>query len=82
MSTSIIAARSGYGYAWLPEEKIRDELAAQTLKPLSLREGGERYVELYLVFADRDAAGPGILRLAEIVREGVASECAGRSGRE
>lgn len=82
MSTSIIAARSGYGYAWLPEEKIRDELAAQTLKPLSLQEGGERYVELYLVFADRDAAGPGILRLADIVREAVASECAGRSSQE
>ena len=75
MSTSIIAARSGYGYAWLPEDKIRDELAAGTLKPLPLREGGERYAELYLVFADRDAAGPGTLRLAEIVRELVKSEC-------
>lgn len=75
MSTSIIAARAGYGYAWLPEYKIRDELAAGTLKALPLREGGERYVELYLVFADRDAAGPGTLRLAEIIRESVAVEC-------
>jgi DNA-binding transcriptional LysR family regulator len=75
MSTSIIAARSGYGYAWLPEYKIRDELAARTLKALPLREGGERYVELYLVFADRDAAGPGTLRLAEIIRESVSVEC-------
>lgn len=75
LSTSIIAARSGYGYAWLPEDKIRDELAAGTLKVLALREGGERYAELYLVFADRDAAGPGTLRLAEIVRELVKSEC-------
>lgn len=75
MSTSIIAARSGYGYAWLPEYKIRDELAAGTLKPLPLREGGERHAELYLVFADRDAAGPGTLRLAEIIRESVSVEC-------
>ena len=75
MSTSIIAARSGYGYAWLPEYKIRDELAAGTLKPLPLRDGGERYVELYLVFADRDAAGPGTLRLAEIIRESVSAAC-------
>ena len=75
MSTSIIAARAGYGYAWLPEYKIRDELAAGTLKPLKVREGGERYVELYLVFADRDAAGPGTLRLAEIIRESVTAEC-------
>jgi len=75
MSTSIIAARSGYGYAWLPEYKIRDELAAGTLKPLPLREGAERFAELYLVFADRDAAGPGTLRLAEIVRKRTAAEC-------
>jgi DNA-binding transcriptional LysR family regulator len=75
MSTSIIAARSGHGYAWLPEYKIRDELEAGTLKPLPLREGGERYVELYLVFADRDAAGPGTLRLAQIIRESVSVEC-------
>ena len=75
MSTSIIGARSGYGYAWFPEYKIRDELAAGTLKAVPLREGGERYVELYLVFADRDAAGPGTLRLAEIIRESVAVEC-------
>jgi DNA-binding transcriptional LysR family regulator len=75
MSTSIIAARSGYGYAWLPEYKIRDELAAGTLKPLPLREGAERFAELYLVFADRDAAGPGTQRLAEIIRQKAAEEC-------
>jgi DNA-binding transcriptional LysR family regulator len=75
MSTSIIAARAGYGYAWFPEYKIRDELAAGTLRPLSLREGGERNIELYLVFADRDAAGPGTLRLAQIIRESTSAEC-------
>ncbi len=83
MSTSIIAARSGYGYAWLPEYKIRDELAAGTLQALPLREGGERFAELYLVFADRDAAGPGTLRLAEIIREATSAECkkAGHAGK-
>jgi len=40
-----------------------------------LREGGERWVELYLVFADRDYAGPGALRLAEIIRALVAEQC-------
>lgn len=75
MSTSIIAARAGYGYAWYPEYKIRDELTANTLKPLPLREGGERFVELYLVYADREAAGPGTLRLAEIIRETTANAC-------
>lgn len=75
MSTSIIAARAGYGYGWYPEYKICDELAAGTLKPLPLREGGERFIELYLVFADRDGAGPGTRRLAEIIREGTNANC-------
>jgi DNA-binding transcriptional LysR family regulator len=75
MATSIQAARSGYGFAWLPEEKIREELANGTLKPLPLREGRERFAELYLVFAQRDTAGPGTLRLAEIVAATVRETC-------
>lgn len=75
MSSSILAARSGYGFAWYPEEKIREELTAGLLKPLPLRDGAERWVEIYLIFADRDSAGPGILRLAAIIRELVKIEC-------
>ena len=74
-STLIEAARAGYGFAWLPEEKIRPELEAGTLKPLPLQEGAVRFVDLYLVFADREHAGPGVTRLAEIIRAAVASEC-------
>jgi DNA-binding transcriptional LysR family regulator len=75
MATSIQAARMGYGYAWLPEEKIREELAANTLRPLPMREGRERYVELYLVYASRDSAGPGVLRLGEIMQETTKQAC-------
>lgn len=78
MATSLEAACQGYGYAWFPEEKIRAELAAGTLKALPLKEGSERFAQLYLVFADRDAAGPGTLRLAQIIREAVAESCKGR----
>jgi DNA-binding transcriptional LysR family regulator len=74
-STLIEAARDGYGFAWLPEDKIRPELRAGTLKPLPLEAGSERYADLYLVFADREHAGPGTMRLAQIIREAVASEC-------
>ena len=74
-ATSIEAARSGYGYAWLPEEKIRDELAEGTLKALPLREGAERFADLYLIFADREHAGPVTMRLAQIVREAVEEGC-------
>ena len=75
MSTSIQAACMGSGFAWFPEEKIRDELAAGTLKPLPLRNNGERFVQLYMIIADRESGGPGAHRLAEIIHEMVASEC-------
>jgi DNA-binding transcriptional LysR family regulator len=71
-ATSIHAAVMGLGFAWFPEETVRGELERGELKPLPLREGGERWGELYLVFADRDYAGPGARRLAQIIREHVA----------
>ena len=76
-ATSIRAATMGLGFAWYPEENIREELAAGTLKPLPLREGGERWADLYLVFADPDYAGRDERRLAEIIRASVAKRCAG-----
>jgi DNA-binding transcriptional LysR family regulator len=76
MSTSIGAVCRGHGFAWLPEDKIRSELAERALKVLPLRGGRERMLQLYLVFADRDAAGPGTLRLAEIIRTDVTKACA------
>jgi len=74
-ATSIHAAGMGLGFAWFPEDTILGELERGLLKALPLREGGERWAELYLVFADRDYAGPGALRLAEIIRELVAEQC-------
>ncbi|HYH41571.1 MAG TPA: hypothetical protein VD867_06285, partial [Burkholderiales bacterium] len=62
-------------------DKIRDELANGTLKPLPLREGRERHAELYLVFANRDAAGPGVLRLAEIIHETTGQACAAEAAK-
>ena len=75
LATSVQAARMGYGFAWYPEDAIRDELAQGTLKPLRLREGEVRFAELYLIIAERDDPGPGTLRLAQIIREAVKSEC-------
>jgi DNA-binding transcriptional LysR family regulator len=74
-ATSIHAACMGLGFAWFPDETIRSELERGLLKPLPLREGARRSGELYLVFADRDYAGPGALRLAEIIREHVKGTC-------
>lgn len=74
-ATSIHAVGLGLGYAWYPEDSVRAELERGALKPLPLREGAEKSGTLYLTFADREAAGPGTLRLAQIIREGVAREC-------
>ena len=41
-----------------------------------MQEGGERFAELYLIYADRTHAGPATKRLADIIREAVAKECA------
>lgn len=68
-ATSIRAASLGLGYSWFPEESIREEIESGKLKPLPLRDGAERFGSLYLIFADRDAAGPGARRLAEIIRD-------------
>lgn len=75
LDTSIEAVSQGYGFAWYPEPRIRGLLDAGTLKVLPLREGEGRGVDMQLVFAEPDLAGPGVKRLAEIVREEVARNC-------
>jgi DNA-binding transcriptional LysR family regulator len=69
IATSVQAVCMGYGFAWLPEEQISEELSSGILKPLPLREGSVREVVLYLILANPDFAGPGVRRLAAIVRE-------------
>jgi DNA-binding transcriptional LysR family regulator len=76
IATAIEAARKGFGFTWLPEELIRDDLASGALKPVALRDGGERFAEICLIFADPEHAGPATRRLAEIIRERVGSDCA------
>jgi DNA-binding transcriptional LysR family regulator len=76
MASSIDAVARGHGFAWLPEERIRPELDSGVIAPLPMREGSERFITMYLVIADPDFVGPGVSRLAQIIREGVASQCA------
>lgn len=75
MSTSVQAVRNGLGFAWLPVAYIDEDLARGTLRPLPLREGGERSGEVYLVFADRDGAGPVTRRLAEVLKTVLGEHC-------
>lgn len=79
-ATSIRAACMGLGFAWYPEENIREELASGRLAPLPLAEGRERYVTLYLIYADAESAGPGARRLAQILRDRVTAAGQSQNG--
>jgi DNA-binding transcriptional LysR family regulator len=74
IATSIQAVSMGFGFAWLPEAHIREELSSGLLKPLPLKEGGIREIPLYLILANPDLAGPGVNRLANIFTESVMNE--------
>lgn len=75
MATSIQAAAMGHGWSWFPEDKIGDELARGLLKVLPLRDGGERWLPLYLIYAERDDAGPGLRALADCLRRHAQRVC-------
>lgn len=74
-ATQIAAACMGLGFAWFPEEAIRRELESGSLKPLPMRQGAERYGELYLIFADPDFPPASALRMAVMLRQDVATLC-------
>lgn len=74
-ATSIHAAVMGLGFAWFAEDTIRDELERGVLKPLPMRDGGERYAQLYLILAEGDASGPGARLMAEIISGVTQSTC-------
>ncbi|KAA1194316.1 LysR family transcriptional regulator [Pseudohalioglobus sediminis] len=67
VATSIEMIERGMGFAWLPALRISDALAAGRLQPLALEQGSARYTEVYLVYADRDRAGPATLHLGELL---------------
>jgi len=71
-ATQIHAACMGLGFAWFPEHAIKRELDGGSLKALPMREGGERFVEVYLILANPEFPSTSAARMAEILREDVA----------
>ena len=66
-STSLNIVRRGLAYAWLPEHSIQYELEHELLRPLPLKPAGARYVDLYLVEAHGETAGPATRALARLL---------------
>ncbi len=58
LRTSIEAACKGLGYAWYPKLKIQRELDEGQLKPLVLSVGGKRNIQLNMIYAEGNYAGP------------------------
>jgi DNA-binding transcriptional LysR family regulator len=73
-ATSIRAVAMGLGYAYLPEETIREELRSGTLKPLPIA-GGRRTAQLHLAFSDPEFPGRDAARLADIIRARTTALC-------
>ncbi|MFE8070299.1 LysR family transcriptional regulator [Marinobacteraceae bacterium S3BR75-40.1] len=65
LTTSIQALEAGHGFAWMPQMLVQEALDHGRLQPLPTRAPSERFAELFLVFADRDLAGPATRFLAE-----------------
>jgi DNA-binding transcriptional LysR family regulator len=76
-ATQIHAATMGLGFAWFAEDTIRSELEQRTAQATAAARRRGALAELYLVYADRDYAGPGAQLLAGILRDQVKAACQG-----
>ncbi len=65
---SVRAVARGLGFAWLPENAVREQLDAGLLKPLPLVEGAERWASLFLIIPNRDLAGPAVLHCEQLLK--------------
>ena len=74
-ATQIRALVMGLGFAWIPEETIRDELRAGQLRALPLANDMTRTGELYLSLYDAEFPGHDVARLVAIIRERTAALC-------
>jgi len=69
ITTSIRALKQGLGFAWVPRLQIEAELASGSLVPVRMAEGTRRFGDLYLVYKDKDAAGPATRCLTELLQQ-------------
>jgi DNA-binding transcriptional LysR family regulator len=76
-ATQLRALTRGFGYAWVPVDNIRAELASGELAVLPM-EQGRMATRMMLAFSDPEQPGRDVARLAQIIRERVARECAAR----
>ena len=69
IDTALRMVAAGLGFAWLPAHLIRDQLAADSLRMLPLREGRIGRVPLFLIWVQPERSGPATRLLADILLE-------------
>ncbi len=67
VATSADMIGRGMGFAWLPRTRVLAGIAYGDLRELPLGEASRRYTELYLVYADPEAAGPAVRHLGDLL---------------
>ncbi|MGB0205358.1 MAG: LysR family transcriptional regulator [Neptuniibacter sp.] len=72
LRTSIEAACKGLGYAWYPKLKIQRELDERRLKPLPLSVGGKRNIQLNMIYAEGNYAGPATKLFGKLLQDRLA----------
>ncbi|MGD8177121.1 LysR family transcriptional regulator [Marinimicrobium sp. ARAG 43.8] len=68
IQTSLQAIRRGLSYAWLPEAYLKADLDAGTLKLIPMQTESARVHAIYLVYTDRELAGPATRHLVEVLK--------------
>jgi Transcriptional regulator len=71
-STSIQMLKAGLAFGFLPEDWVRSALAEGSLKRIPLQQTLERRLPLYLMLADRQAAGPATRALNQLIADAAA----------
>lgn len=71
--SSLEAIRNQIGFSWLPLHMVAQDLEAGRLKALPLLAGARRTSALYLIHADAEIVGKAAAKLAECLKESVAS---------
>lgn len=70
----------GLGFGWLATHKIATQLATGLLKPLPMRVGQKRKLQLSLIVANAERPGPAACQLVTIIRTVIARHCHNRGG--
>ena len=68
-STSIKLLRSGLVFAFIPQNWIEDELAEGSLQRIPMAPSMDRLLQVYMMLADNQAAGPATKALYETIFE-------------